>query len=799
MMMLSDSAANLAARPVCVAVALALCGPALAQQRGPGMSSLEEIVVTARRRDEGLQEVPLNVTAFTGEMLERRGLTDLSKIALATAGFDYIDFGGGMAAAPTLRGLTQINAGVGETNVGIFLDGIYLADRSGLNIGLLDLERVEIVRGPQSALYGRNTFGGAINYVTRQPTEALSASVRAGVGSSSRAEGRAAISGPIVGDHLSGRLSLGYEDVDGSWRDPVLGQAIGGGRRSAAHGSLVFTPLDNLEINLGSYYSDQKLQPSPIASQTFTGTGNNCAPSPFVPGAFLAYCGQLLEGDELQPQTAGNPLETANESTASYTRLGVTWQLAPVTVDWLSGFNRSRVRSYRENNSLREGLVYTLVPGPGTISANTFVGNDPESDSWSTELRLSSPDGARLSWMVGGYLFDFDGASRTTFAITPLTPLPAGQALGGPFAFILNPAISLDGTPSSSSSSSTSGTRQRSLFASSDFAVTEQFTVGAQLRYTEEDKTSQSLSNAFAPGAPPRPKLSSSFDFVDWRLGADYQLTPAVMVYASAARGTHAGGFNANATAPQDRTFDPEYQITYEAGVKSTWLDGRMQANATAYYIDWEDLQLPGPNSDPTNPNQITRNFASAENLGLELELEMRVTERLTLSGSASLSDAKFASDTLGFAEAALCARVPTCAPNVVSVTTPQGPRNAVQLDGFKLPRQSPVQFTTAVDYVHPVGRADWEVLARADFSYKDTQYVRNDNFATIGTRQLLGLRLGVQNERYSVMLWGDNLLDDVTPTILIGGQFALNVGAQTNDVVLPVGRMYGLSFTARL
>ncbi len=757
---------------------------------------LVEVIVSARRRDENLQDVPLSIAAITGQSLVERGLGDLSRVAAVTPGLDYFDFGGGFNSAPIIRGLSQINSLVGEANVGVFLDGVYIADRSGVNLAFLDLQRVEVVKGPQSALYGRNTFAGAINYVTEKPSDEFAAKGRVTVGGDNKVSAIGTINGAFGESGLTGRLTLGYDRFDGSNVDRVHDQTIGGGRNTAGQGWLSWKPIDSLEILAGAYVADFRYEPVAAASQQLI-TGNNCAPSG---PTFRAYCGTLLDGSRLAPQTAGLGVETAGDGRTRFWNLRTRWSPEVAQVDWVIAGERVSAFRDREFNALAAGLPYRLSPGPGTLQANFLLGGDSASKNWSTELRVASNSEGRVKWAAGAYYYDFSIDSATLFAVGPAI-LPPGQAITAPpLNVLLNGSVSRTGAPGPLKNRSVQGNAQWSAFASGDLEILTGLTLGLQARYTDERKTSDTISIGTLNNADPDgPGLSGNFRYTDWRVSLDYKLRPRVLAYASAARGTHAGGFNSNATVAQDRLYAPEKNITYEVGLKTSWFDSRLKVNAAAYSIRWSDLQLTGFNSDPANPSPLIKNFASADNDGLELEINAAPFAGLNISVSGSVSNAKFGDDVYSFGDAANCALIPSCAPRVVSLVGPQGtPRSVMRLGGLKLPRQSPVQTGASIDYSRPLPGTIWSLIAGADYSSKSSQRTDNNNFAVLGDRQLLNLRIGGRSDRLTLQAYVDNALDDLTPVLSYGGQLRFNDFSNEVVVILPQGRTYGLTFMAR-
>ncbi len=209
---MTAASASLFAVTAVAATAGGFVAPAFAQQL-----ALEEIVVTARQRSESIQDIPISITAFTAADIDKRGIVSMGDIALNTPGFNFENFGNSGATAPVIRGATQV-AGSIEQNVSFFYDGIYLPRNYVTDLGFGNIERVEVVKGPQSSRYGRNAFTGAVNYISKKPTEEWTAEGQLTAGSFGRFDGSAGVSGAIVPDTLRIRASVDYSEFDGSWK-----------------------------------------------------------------------------------------------------------------------------------------------------------------------------------------------------------------------------------------------------------------------------------------------------------------------------------------------------------------------------------------------------------------------------------------------------------------------------------------------------------------------------------------------------------------------------------------------------
>lgn len=233
------------------AAAIVPLTPAAAQE-GESVkdNALEEVVVTARKVEERLLDVPVSITAFTAVEIERAGIRDLNDLAALTPGLTFSNVFGELLPTPVIRGVapTDIN---GENNAAIFVDGVFISGREGLNFSQLDLERIEVVKGPQAALYGRNAFSGAINYVTARPTDEFKGKAEATLGSDDQRSASVALSGPLLEGTLKGRLAVLWDDFDGTYDNRIAGGPdIGGHEYKTAQAALYFTPTEMFDALL---------------------------------------------------------------------------------------------------------------------------------------------------------------------------------------------------------------------------------------------------------------------------------------------------------------------------------------------------------------------------------------------------------------------------------------------------------------------------------------------------------------------------------------------------------------------
>jgi iron complex outermembrane receptor protein len=376
-------------------------------------------------------------------------------------------------------------------------------------------------------------------------------------------------------------------------------------------------------------------------------------------------------------------------------------------------------------------------------------------------------------------------------------PIPPGQQIvcPGRLACIWQTP---GGEPSNLKTITEGETRQTSGFGSLEFDVRDDLTVLGELRYTQERKTADTLSNAALPGVDPDGAgKSDTWNFWNPRFSVTWRVNPDSIVYASAAKGTKAGGFNGNATTPADFSYDPENNWTYELGTKNTLFDGRLRANLAVYHIDWTGLQVQGPSSDPRTTAFVVQNLGSVTANGAELELDGSLAEGVTMRLGLAYTDPTYNGDALDFSGVATCRLVPSCAPRVVTVATPQGPRAAVSLEGLLQQRVSQWQFTTRLEAQRPIG-ADVQAFGAIGYSLQSKQYQQIQNLRWVGNRHVGDLRAGLEYRKVRVTAWVENLFDDITPYVGGGSNIRLNTLTFGALATVPEGRRYGVSAVVR-
>ncbi|MEM1261268.1 MAG: TonB-dependent receptor [Pseudomonadota bacterium] len=743
-----------------MAAALALpAAPAQAQDSGTERETLDVIVVTARQREESIQDIPVAVTAFSEDDFDKRAILDLTDVARFTSGFNFEDFGGGFGT-PVIRSASQTRLTAIEANVSTFFDGIYVPRAWAINSGVAALQRVEVVKGPQSARYGRNSFMGAINFVPKAPTAEFEAEVSATVGSDERIDYGGSISGPIVEDKLSGLLSFNRSDFDGSWENNHPNSGIDFGNRGTTgnaggwdnesySAALSFTPTDQLSIDV-AYYNFDLSDENRGAGQVAEGLGaTNCGNLNLF-GTPRLFCGELPTPPDA---IAVDPRAYGRQAEIDITKVKIAYDINDsMSVSYLYGLIEGDVdiASISEDNQITCG---TLIPGECRWQSTPIGGIDYDSH----EVRLSYDGDGNTLWTVG--LFVSGGQDETAFAAFGVPPLGTDPVPQSPF-------ISDIGTD----------TDVIALFGEYSVQLNDEFRLSIEGRYSEEEKTQ--VNNATGQG------FVGNFDNFTPRVSLEYAYADNRMIYGSFANGIKAGGFNPTAVLEADQVFDEETNWTFELGSKNTFMDGRLVVNATAFYIQWEDIQLNAADSAATIPNavNITLNLGDATSYGLELDGSMRFTDNLSGNFALSFTDATYDDGTIDnrFARVG-----PVFFPTPAACDDVICPSNG-DISGNEVERQAPVQIAAGLEWNNTI--AAWNdvgFFARGDVAYQSEQEAESMNLSQIEARTIVNATAGFESDNWRVWLWSRNLTDE---------RYTSNAFV----VLIPFGNGYGNVFGER-
>ena len=678
-----------------------------------------------------------------------------------------------------------MSGGAGDPNVAVFIDGVYQANRSAISLGMIDIERVEVIKGPVSALYGRNAYAGVLNYVTKKPYDYLEGNVTAGLSKYGGRMLKGSIGGPIQPGVLALRLTVAHDESEGSYQDAVNGLRAGGYKKDDAIVTATLTPNKETSFAGSVYYGHDFFNNPPL-----TYLDNNCGPinktgvninviGPGV-GAYSTLCGQInptqrpVEVARLSPNTGA----AGNDRDVFAGTLRGSYDFGFMDGTAILGYNKITQQRFADFTGHRDGIPFITAPNPpGTIvNLKEYFGGDNNNSDKSFEVRLATKQNQALRGAAGAYWFVADSSSTTLIGADG-SPLPAGTTLpaGSTGSLFLTP----NGSFSTTNFTLTNFTdRIFSPFASVEYDLLPELTGLFEVRNTRETKSYDILRNAFIANTV-RPfgaagTGSVDFNFSNYRASARYKLSGDAMAYASLADGTKAGGINQRATTVAELQFKPETNTTLEFGTKGTFWGRKLSLGVALFYVKAKDVQISGPSDDPTNVGLVTKNLATVNTKGIDLDFALVPVTGLTITGGIGFSDPKLGSGTYDFSNAATCLTIASCASRVTTVNSPQGVKTVIDLNGYQAPRASKLTASLGVQYDGNISPSmGW--FGRVDYRHESKQYTAPTQFNYFGARNVVNLNAGLKMTNYRITAYvrnatNDKIPDAATPNGLING-----------------------------
>lgn len=705
---------------------------ALAPVLAPGVAgaqqvtAIEEVVVTAQRRTQNLQDAPVAVTALSTQALEQGNVRTTGDLMRLTPGLQVStqspgDNGG--SATFFLRGMGQQRAGNGsEPAVGIYVDDLYYPTLQGSVFSIVDLEQVEVLRGPQGTLFGRNTIGGAIRYTTRRPQNDFSGNVTATYGSYERQDLTGALNVPL-GDKAAVRLTAGRLYTDGYVRQQNGGRDAGRNISELFRAAVRLRPVDTVTVDLSYQNSRSGLdgfpvyQPGPILANPPLASGqyNNIAPSrglPLYNNQFASQCHYCQAGTNVRESSKARIQSGSAE---------VTWEV----------WEGLRVKSLTGWQSVKAATATDLDGSPALVF-NTSSANTTEALSQEVQVNFEGLDG-RFNAVGGLFFYREDN----TLAQDPAAP---STRIGN---------VLPQGTDNNRE------THSAAAFFDGSFDVTDRLTVLGGVRRSVDNKDVRATNPNTGVLIDAR---SDTYKSTTGRLGVRYRWSNDVMTYATVSTGFRGGGFNF--TTNRYFTFDPEKATSYEVGARMEFWDRRVRINPTAFYTKWKNIQVQSIVPIPTGSAIVLDNAAAATSYGLEVEGVVQVTRDFRISGNLATLDIGY--DDIGTA-------------------------NGITLDS-KLQRAPKLTAGLSADYRHELANA-WTLAASANYSYQGAQYstATDADQLRLKAYSLVGARISLTDpsDRWTLSAYGTNLTNTF---YFVGGInfFPTGVGTQHYDLGRP-------------
>lgn len=538
---------------------------------------LEEIVVTARKREESLNEVPISVTALTSTTIERAGVSSIEKLNMLVTSFTQVPAQDPGTNIITIRGITQVR--FGEPPVALVIDGVQASSPDQGTQELTDIERIEVLKGPQGSTYGRNAIGGAINIVTKMPTNNFENTVSAEIGEGLYYRFFGTSSGPIVDDVLLYRLSAAYKKSEGRNANVTLGREIDDYEAVSLRGRLVWNASDKLSFDLRGSYEDLD--------------GGSAYYFPIFPGQDLNAV-QTIVGNR-----NGTGLRRLRDVSLKF-----DYDLGGATFTSITAYAYARAATLGQDLDF---LPFPLAPGFGGI----VLDQDRRVKSWSEEVRLTSDSSGRLRWLIGTYYL------KTNRDVVSSAFLDLGNNID-------YHTVRLSFLPE------TNRNNAYALFGTLDYDFSDALKMSLGIRQDWDDRVQTNPANGS--------RIARVFKSLQPKASLSYFFESDKMVYVSAARGFRSGGFNAQSLL-FPRQYDSEIADTFEIGTKLTLADRSIQLNFAGFYTDQKNVQF--YRFDAATATQGILTINDAYHYGVEGDITAQIGRGLRLFAGGSLIDSK--------------------------------------------------------------------------------------------------------------------------------------------------------------
>jgi iron complex outermembrane receptor protein len=746
---------------------------------------LEEVIVTATKRDESIQEIPISVTAFSQSDLDIRGHNNLQGIQEVTPNLDFaVQSAGQNAARITLRGVgTETLIGGGDPGVALHIDGVYVGRNIASAADIFDIERIEVLRGPQGTLYGRNANGGSINIVTKRPTDELEGKVDVTLGNYNQRKIRSVINVPL-GESLNSRLAMFTDQRDGYLKNLYNGRDSGGNDKSGVRLSLLWESDAGNEVLIKGFHT--KVGGTGPASR-FLGTdyaetdngysdsrvvGVSSGPTPPAGARVVSDPYSLATtaiGESVLPRPTG--FYEMRKDAPEFVSTVMEGLDVEVNYNISDNVLLRSITSYQTNNN------EILVDADGSELSLETRNRDTNAEQYSQEFNLMSQDDAQLQWILGAYLYNekISGDFETFFppGQVPLdTQLPPGAVPGGGGLRALRDMQH--------------ETDSYAIFAQLTYGFSDRLSATLGARYTWDEKYNYrstggqvDLTNgylavgrgAIGPFAPSVGK--ESWQEPTYRGSVSYNFTDDNLIFASYSHGYKSGGFDFNGGAFEEGgsnidggaqiPYDPEFVNAIEIGSKNTFFDNRVRLNITAFTYDYEDLQV----FRLTGDGPLTDNAASSSIKGVELESKYAITDNLEIDATYAKLDATY---------------------DEYIVERPR----LQDFAGRTLNYAPEMSASLGAQYTMPLGQD--QLVLRVDISRKGRTYFDRANTEN-DTREPLNLinaRVRYNADNWFVDLFGRNLADK---EYLVGQLINPSFSCNCRTVNLGTPRMVGVTF----
>ena len=679
---------------------------AFALVAGQAQAQLEEVIVTAQKREENVQSIPIAVTALSEATLRNANMLNMDDVARHVPGFTVTNYNP-VTPQPFIRGVGSSPSDAGsDASVGVFIDGVYAGRAGGYRADMYDIQRVEVLRGPQGTLFGRNVAGGALNILSNAPTDEYAGDIEVTGGDYDLWGVKGMLNGPLT-DQLAARLAFAVRQRDGYTDNTVTGSELQDEDNKSVRGRLRWDLSDKVTANLiADYVKDDLKGP---AARSYTGDPADALGAVGLGGLVTSVLPNSSDPFKIEADIDGRAKREMYSAT-----LQLDWETSLGTVTSVSGFRHNDFDYYDDVFGLAFDPASDLEP---LLTDKT----DEESDQFSQELRITSATD-QLVWTAGLYYLDQDVDQLETFS-----------PLGFPVSY-----------------DQRADTTSYAVFAQGTLPFGEHWAVTAGGRYSYDERDfkldTQGFDIGFGlltpdpanPGADAVPFSASDDD--SWskftpKLSLEYTPNDDIFSYLTWSQGYKSGGYNGVATNQTAATtpFDEETVNNYEIGVKSDFFDDRVRLNVAAFYMDYEDLQV-FVSSFESTVGLLVDNAGEADIYGVEAEFFYAPNDRLNLTATYAWLDAEIGNNEIG-----------------------------TVAEGNSLTRSPEHSASAAVQYRLPLANLG-DLLLRADYAWQDKIYFDPENYelSAQDSYGLLHLRVALQaHSGWELALWMKNATDE--------------------------------------
>jgi len=775
---------------VAAAVAATVSGLVSAQ-------ALEEVTVTARKRAESLQEIPMSVTAFTAESIESRGIRNVQDVIKYTPGLSFDKGFAPQDTRPNIRGLPTTR---GRPPVGVLLDGIDISSESIataggsslMNLKLVDVERIEVVKGPQSALYGRVAFGGAINYVSKKPNFANEEGTASlDVATDGLYEARGAVNIP-VSDTAAWRINGIYSKFDGYFKNEISGEKLGGWDTKGIAAALRLKPTDNSDYTLRMSYSDDRAEPRPsyYFGQAVAGRntslalpanavglrlGVNASLAPLPASIRYPQLGEAQSGGQVflsvDPLT-GKDYEGGKLKASIASLVGdVDFGYAKLST-W-TGYTHATALSRADADFYAQPATPVKIPLAGLyepLYAAQVTDIATTANQLSQEIRLSHLDGEGLRWAVGALYWkeDYTSVNASLFisGFSRNAPIP-GPAF--PTGWSAAAEIAARGTIPGDLNYR--NTRHTSGYVMLEYDITSQIEASAEVRYGKEKfsylfgravtagvSATGAVLPATLPGVTFSPSSSTTYSAPKFTL--NYKPAQDMLFYGTVSKGVKPAGFlNVGVVLDvNDAKYNPEILWNYEAGFKTSWMDNRVRFNGAYFQMIYNNRinQLLVPDSrSPQGTSTLVVNTGEAKVDGFEFEVAASLSDHLTFSGAYTYLNPRFTDSRIPSVAALTIAGSGNCTVGTV------GPQTVCFTDtnGKQLEQSAKNAVVATLAYNTDLSDG-WRLNGELSAQYRSKRFISPDNRIWLPSITNVDAQARFEKDRYGITLYVTNLLD---------------------------------------